>query len=330
MSAGRWRGVTQNIRLHGTTCLRMLTVVIVLACAGERGEREEDTDGLVSPEHAPVLMPEMPQILWADTLHRAETLAGLLADQGLTFPVVDRIGTVLGVVQDLKACKPGAVVTAYGQTRDEIERITYDRGEDIILISLDAQNEQPTVLTRNGLTRLAVVRGEVHANLYSSMIAAGAGAALVMAFADVFAWDIDFLTEVRQGDQFCVVFYEPVRSSSAGNGIQVEAASYRGMRGTRIAIRYAPCTGKSAYFDPQGRSLVRTFLRSPLNFKRISSGFSLSRMHPILRVPRPHLGVDYAAPEGDTGGERRGWYRYFHGLGCGLREVGSHPSCRIV
>jgi len=143
----------------------------------------------------------------------------------------------------------------------------------------------------------AALAGRVAGSLYGSFLAAGGDPDLVLAFADLFAWDVDFARETREGDEFRLVYERlSAEGESVGNG-RVLAARYTGERGTHTAV-YFRSAATQGYFDPEGRSVRKSFLRSPLKFSRISSRFTHARRHPVLDVVRPHQGVDYAAPTG--------------------------------
>jgi murein DD-endopeptidase MepM/ murein hydrolase activator NlpD len=131
------------------------------------------------------------------------------------------------------------------------------------------------------------------------MDAAGEGAELTIAFAGIFAGEIDFNNEVQPGDRFVLAFDRFVRDARPSTYGDIMAAEFEN-EGRRIrAIRFSPANGRPDYFDEQGRSLRRFFLRSPLKFEpRVTSRFSTSRFHPVLRTARPHRGVDYGAPTG--------------------------------
>jgi murein DD-endopeptidase MepM/ murein hydrolase activator NlpD len=148
----------------------------------------------------------------------------------------------------------------------------------------------------------AVVTGAINQetpSLFQAMDAAGEGAELTIAFAGIFAGEIDFNNEVQPGDRFVLAFDRFVRDARPSTYGDITAAEFEN-EGRRIrAIRFSPANGRPDYFDEHGRSLRRFFLRSPLKFEpRVTSRFSTSRFHPVLRTARPHRGVDYGAPTG--------------------------------
>ncbi len=142
-------------------------------------------------------------------------------------------------------------------------------------------------------TQLVKVVGEIRSSLFEAMDAAGEQDALTIAFADVLAWEIDFYKDVREGDRFKVVVEKVYKGKEFIRYGQILAVAYQGSEKQVCGIRY-----QGEYYNENGTSLKKAFLKSPLRFNRISSRFSRARRHPILGGVRPHLGVDYAAPPG--------------------------------
>ncbi len=141
--------------------------------------------------------------------------------------------------------------------------------------------------------RLELVEGVVKDNLYWSMTSIGEGPELVVRFADIFGWDIDFSVETENGDTFRLLVEKLYRGDRFAGYGRIYYAEYSGRRtGHRYAVYW-----KGAYYDLEGNSLQKMFLRSPLKVYRITSRFG-RRFHPILRKWRMHHGVDYAAPIG--------------------------------
>jgi len=178
--------------------------------------------------------------------------------------------------------------------------------------------------------RIARVEGKIETSLYEAMIAAGQRPSLTMDFADIFDWEIDFLTEPRPGDRFRLVWEEywqdvesrgdhvPFRDEKKLADGRILACQYINRHKTHTTIYFEDPEGNRGYFTEEGKSLRKQFLRSPLSYRRISSYFSYRRFHPILKVYRPHPGIDYAAPIGtpvrsigDGGVVYCGWKRGF-------------------
>lgn len=143
-----------------------------------------------------------------------------------------------------------------------------------------------------------VVHGNVAENLYESGIQAGLSPAQILELAAVFEFDIDFFSDFQRGDAFSLVFeqlrYEDGQTEAGGLlAAEVEAGGER-----FHAFYFVARDGQGSYYGSDGRSLRKAFLRAPLNYRRISSAYSLTRRHPIFRTLRPHRAIDYAAPAG--------------------------------
>jgi murein DD-endopeptidase MepM/ murein hydrolase activator NlpD len=146
--------------------------------------------------------------------------------------------------------------------------------------------------------RWKIGTGQIRSSLYAAADDAGLPDAITMQLADVFAGDIDFYHDVRAGDRFAVVYeMRYIDGEPAGAGRIVAAEFSQGAKTLR-AFLYRDDAGQHAYYGEDGQALRRAFLRSPMEFSRITSGFSGARFHPVMQDWRAHKGVDYAAPVG--------------------------------
>jgi len=142
------------------------------------------------------------------------------------------------------------------------------------------------------------VTGVIESSLFGAVTQAGESEELALRLGSVFAYDVDFTRDLRGGDSFTVIIEKKYREGNYVGYGQLSAASFTNQGQTYYAYQYTDAKGHTAYYDQQGRPLRKAFLKSPLPFTRISSGYSMSRMHPILKYRRPHQGIDYAAPTG--------------------------------
>ena len=147
-------------------------------------------------------------------------------------------------------------------------------------------------------TRTRTVGGRIYSSLFEAVEQAGAHDQTAVALADIFGWDIDFVLDVRPGDSFVVSYQEIWRDGHYLKDGPVLAASFVNQGREYRAVRYTDPSGVTSYYAPDGRSMRKEFLRAPLEFSRVSSGFNTARLHPILNRIRAHKGVDYAAPVG--------------------------------
>jgi murein DD-endopeptidase MepM/ murein hydrolase activator NlpD len=147
-------------------------------------------------------------------------------------------------------------------------------------------------------TRMRTVHGVIDSSLFEAVEAAGAHDQTAVALADIFAWDVDFVLDVRPGDAFIVTYPEVYRDGVYVRDGAIQAAEFVNQGRTFRAVRYTDPDGGSHYYTPDGKSLHKAFLRAPVEFTRVSSRFNSARYHPILNLIRAHKGVDYAAPMG--------------------------------
>lgn len=146
--------------------------------------------------------------------------------------------------------------------------------------------------------RLQHAWGTIEDSLFSAGLDAGLSDNLIMELAGIFGWDIDFALDIRAGDQFAVIYEERYREGDKLGDGRILAAEFTNQGRSFQAILYTDPEGRSDYYSPNGRSMRKTFLRAPVDFRRISSRFQRERWHPVLGKKRPHRGVDYAASIG--------------------------------
>lgn len=199
----------------------------------------------------------------------------------------------------LRAIQPGEV-------------IEFNTNTDGLLLSLDyiktpTLTENFTVIEDQVLHK-SIVRypeyrtrfafGTIDSSLFLAGQNAGMSDSLTMELAQIFGWDIDFVMDIRQGDKFSMIYQEKhLDGKMIGYG-PILAARFTNNGRTYNAIRYTDLSGNSDFYSQDGKSMRKAFLRTPVDFARISSHFSVGRRHPILNKIRNHKGTDYAAPKG--------------------------------
>ncbi|MBD3857201.1 MAG: peptidoglycan DD-metalloendopeptidase family protein [Acidobacteria bacterium] len=157
---------------------------------------------------------------------------------------------------------------------------------------LVARVERPIV------SEVVRLEGEVESSLFGAMDSAGGDPELAVQIAQIYQWDIDFLRDIRKGDTFIVVADRQTVDGEFYGWGTVFATRFINDGRTLDAVVYPDDSGRLGYYDLEGQPLRKQFLRSPLKFSRVTSRFSMSRFHPVLRRRMPHYGVDYGAPIG--------------------------------
>ena len=167
----------------------------------------------------------------------------------------------------------------------------------LLVTTEDNKFRSETIITELE-TRVKESIGLIKDSLYQAGLDAGLSDNLIMRFVSIYGWDIDFALDIHKGDHFKIIYEERFKHGlKVGDG-SILVAEFNNQGKNLRAVRYTSPEGQIGYFNEDGYSMRKAFLRTPLKFNRISSGFSLSRKHPILNRMRAHKGVDYAAPSG--------------------------------
>jgi murein DD-endopeptidase MepM/ murein hydrolase activator NlpD len=237
-----------------------------------------DTDDALVPSPASYIREEQFQ--------RGDTLAGFLGRLGIAEPHSGR----LIKLSALRSLRPGTSVSAVVSADGMPMSISFLNGRDsLIEITPDGRAAERRAAFE---THLAMKSSVIRSSLFAAADAAGIPDSVAMQLADVFSGDVDFHRDLRQGDRFTVVYEmhtllgRPVRAG------RVVAAEFVNQGRTYRAVHYG-----SSYYTPEGKNMRKAFMRSPLEFSRVSSGFG-RRLHPLFRTWRTHQGIDYAAPTG--------------------------------
>ncbi len=169
---------------------------------------------------------------------------------------------------------------------------------EVVITKLSDGNAKVNINTYEQDLMKVVVKGTIENNLFEAMYKAGEDAELAANLASIFEWEIDFFKDLRPGDRFIILVEKRfIQDKYAGYG-KILAADFYNQGKLKRAVYYNDGKKNKGYYNEKGEGLERGFLRVPLNYSRISSRYSTSRLHPVLGYHRPHYGVDYAAPIG--------------------------------
>jgi murein DD-endopeptidase MepM/ murein hydrolase activator NlpD len=232
-----------------------------------------------------------------ERLERGDTLAALLARMGIDPGDAGRLTAEHGKSKTLRMLRPGVYVQAQTTEDGELRSLRFVSGRDALL-GFDRDGDRFVHVEESAaLSRQVVMRAaEVRSSLFQASDDADIPDAVAVQIAEIFGGEIDFTRDLRRGDTFSVIYEMLHHEGRAVRPGRVLAVEFVNNRKPLRAVWFEDADGGS-YYAPDGASLRKAFLRSPLEFSRVTSGFSM-RMHPIAREWRFHKGVDYAAPTG--------------------------------
>lgn len=227
------------------------------------------------------------------------TLSAELIKLGFTYPEISKIVEVAKPFKNLARMNPG---TRFAVQQDEANKLTGIRfrfnPKDVLQINLIGEEWQAEIIEKPVQIQVVTYLGSVNTNLWESAAEAKMSPALISEMAEIFAWQVDFSREVQVGDKWRISIEEElIHGERVGLGT-ILSAEYINSGRTHAAVLFRQDGENVGYYAPDGSSLRKMFLKSPIQFGRISSKFNRNRFHPVLKTHRPHMGVDYAAPIG--------------------------------
>lgn len=233
------------------------------------------------------------------TVARGDTLSTLFAKVGLPANAVHEVLASNKQAKQFSQLKHGQVLQIELGTDGQLASL-HSKVSDLETIRLTksangyAFNREVT----KPVVRSAYIHGTIKSSLSASAQRAGLSHNMTMDMANIFGYDIDFAQDIRQGDEFDVIYEQKVIDGKVvGNG-NILSARFTNRGKSYSAVRYTNKQGTTSYYTADGNSMRKAFIRTPVDFARISSRFSAGRKHPILNKIRAHKGVDYAAPRG--------------------------------
>jgi murein DD-endopeptidase MepM/ murein hydrolase activator NlpD len=204
-----------------------------------------------------------------------------------------------GIRQSLDFLRPGDAIKVTHLNDGEIKELTRKVNETQTLDVVRKAGGFAAKLISNPVdTRVRTAAATIKASLFQAAEAADISDAVALKIANVFAWDIDFVLDLREGDRFTAVYEQIYQDGKYLRDGEVLAAEFVNGGNRYRAVRFKADDGSAGYYTPEGKPMRKAFLRAPVEFTRISSGFNTARLHPILNVIRGHMGTDYAAPIG--------------------------------
>ncbi len=233
------------------------------------------------------------------TVRAGQTLSDIFREQGLSPNDLQRALETQKDATALRRIRPG---NEFGFDIDDagvLRAMRFDRDDATRVILNFTPNGVSEVASDRAIERrVQVAHGVITSSLFEAGDQAGMSDLMTLKLANAFGYDIDFAQDLREGDSFSVIYDEVYREGERLRAGDVVAATFVNQGKRYTAIRYTNAQGETLFYTEDGRPLRKAFLRTPVEFTRISSRFSAGRMHPILGKMRAHRGVDYAAPTG--------------------------------
>ena len=299
MEPARRPGGTRVLRVAALAALVASGIVAAFATIPPQSEAELALARTLIVEPLPIqagaqILPASGRFIREERFQSGDTLGALLDRLGVDEDDVARLLRM----KEIKRLRPGMTVTGEIGSAGELAKLDYYGGRDSLSVIVREGDEFRALEERAPLqARLAMKSGIIRSSLFAATDAAAIPDSIAMQLADMFGGDIDFHRGLRKGDRFSVVYEQQTLNGRAVRVGRVLAADFRNQGKAYRAVWYSGPDGKGGYYAADGKNLRKAFLRSPLEYSRISSGFGM-RQHPFLQTWRAHNGVDYAAPSG--------------------------------
>ena len=233
-----------------------------------------------------------------ETVRPGDSLARIFSRRDISPQQLDRLMRTGGdKTKILKRIMPGQRLK-FDVQDGELQQLVYEIDRlNTLYVQREGEDFGARTETRELETRVTNASGEISSSLFLAGMDAGLSDNLIMELAGIFGWDIDFALDIREGDRFTLLYEEKYLDGEKLRDGDILAAEFTNRNKTYRALRYTDASGRSDYYTPDGKSMRKAFIRTPVDFTRISSRFG-KRYHPTLKKRKNHHGVDYAAPRG--------------------------------
>lgn len=295
----------QHIVIAGAS-LAILSLLLLLVTGQAIAIRDDSLPiqfevDLSLPDGQVTLSPLSSQANWQEyVIQPGDTLTSLLGRAGIQQQTAIKISR-LRKGRQLRVLVPGRTMRVQVSDDDTPRLLGLDypvSNDKVLSLRLDEKDNYTVLIHKPQFEhRIRFSTGVVETSLYEAALNAHLSDNLTMQLAEIFGWDIDFALDIRQGDSFSLLYDEQyLRGEKVGDGV-ILSADFSNRGKTYRAVRFVDHNGRAHYYDSKGKSLRKDFLRTPVDFRRISSRFG-KRYHPVYKKVKRHMGVDYAAKPG--------------------------------
>ena len=221
----------------------------------------------------------------------------LLGSLGMTAQEAYNLTQVCDSVFDVRTLRVGNAYKAYFSSAGQLEYLVYDRDRMHQIVFDCTEPYEAWVYEKPVVRQEKYADVTINSSLWNDMLAADASPLIILSLSDIYAWTVDFFG-LQKGDRFRVLYQETICDGEVISVDTVRYAVFTHAGQDFPAIMFDQQDGGNLWWNEKGESMRKAFLKAPLKFSRISSGFSYARKHPVTRKVQPHTGVDYAAPKG--------------------------------
>jgi len=234
------------------------------------------------------------------SVKKGDTLSSLLSNEGVSAQQIYRLVDSSALTKSLTRMRPGQKLRLLKTENGSLTQLQYIKSvEESLNVELHQDGHYNSHVVHSPLEARPVYKsGIINDSLFVTASRNQIPDEIIMQLVSLFGWDIDFALDIRKGDSFTVIFNDLYKDNERIRSGRILAAEFINQGKSIKAVRYTNSSGDADYFSPEGLSMRKAFLRSPVKFSRISSGFTKARWHPVLSKWRSHKGVDYAAPSG--------------------------------
>ncbi len=278
----------------------LLAVLVTLISSQDVSAKRVDIPLSLTIEERIQTWPRLTDDWQSYKVQKGETLSELFSRAGIPASELYKILHSEQVTTDLSMLMPGQSIHFKHDKNDNLVSVRLDTSP--LSLSLFKRSDQggyiEETLTREPERVLRFSEGTIKGAFFTAGENAALSQQTIMSLANIFGWDIDFSLDIRPGDHFKVLYYQEYLDGVRFRDGNILAAEFTTQGKTHRTVRYTDQEGKADYYSPDGRSMRKQFLRSPVDFTRISSHFTKRRFHPVLNRFRSHRGTDYAAKTG--------------------------------
>lgn len=322
-------------RILKTVLLSTCTVVAASASYGLipyknfQDSKSLEQEKLISSkvnQYTNYVAPAQPEATFSEdmehTVKSGENLSTIFSDLNLSREDLHKIIHSNATGKQFADMLPGQDVVATVNAEGELEQLTYAKNPFETLVATRSDDGFDVKLFSKKIDhQISSAKATIQSSLFEDGVKAGLSEKIILKLADIFAWDIDFALNLREGDEFTVVYEKLFVDGKEFDTGDILSVEFINQGKAYTAVRFADNQGHTGYYSPEGNSLRKAFLQNPMDFAKISSHFDLHRKHPILNTIRAHKGVDYSASIGTPVKTTGDGKIVFHGVKNGYGNV---------